>query len=211
MSEERKPHVWPWIAALLIGLPVLYVASFGPACWQFARERPTRFDQIFPGPLPKYAPRAYWPIGWLAKNGPRPIGNAIFWYAKREPREAILLPEPEYCLEALPYYAPNRIYLPRERRFGATVSLTTQASQRLSLGELVSLARSVKSTYGQPVLVVLGHWEVEKDKPGEKRTAFNMVFSWNASELAAFEEATTRVAEFRVADGDETYRVYMMR
>lgn len=33
MSEERKNPVWPWIAALLIGLPVLYVASFGPACW----------------------------------------------------------------------------------------------------------------------------------------------------------------------------------
>ena len=32
MSEERTP-VWPWIAALLIGLPALYVASFGPACW----------------------------------------------------------------------------------------------------------------------------------------------------------------------------------
>jgi hypothetical protein len=31
MSDERKP-VWPWIVALLIGLPVLYVASFGPAC-----------------------------------------------------------------------------------------------------------------------------------------------------------------------------------
>ena len=32
MSDERKP-LWPWIVALLIGLPVLYVASFGPACW----------------------------------------------------------------------------------------------------------------------------------------------------------------------------------
>ena len=28
MSEDRKPHsIWPWIAALLIGLPVLYVAA----------------------------------------------------------------------------------------------------------------------------------------------------------------------------------------
>jgi hypothetical protein len=28
MSDARKP-LWPWIVALLIGLPVLYVASFG--------------------------------------------------------------------------------------------------------------------------------------------------------------------------------------
>jgi hypothetical protein len=32
MSDERKP-VWPWIVALLIGLPVLYELSIGPAVW----------------------------------------------------------------------------------------------------------------------------------------------------------------------------------
>jgi hypothetical protein len=37
MNNDRKP-VWPWIVALLIGLPVLYVASFGPACWMFSDE-----------------------------------------------------------------------------------------------------------------------------------------------------------------------------
>src|SRR5262245_50991401 len=36
MSDDGKP-VWPWIVALLIGLPVLYVASFGPACWMTSR------------------------------------------------------------------------------------------------------------------------------------------------------------------------------
>src|SRR5258708_10231235 len=33
MSEERKRTIWPWVAALLVGLPMMYVASFGPACW----------------------------------------------------------------------------------------------------------------------------------------------------------------------------------
>ncbi len=33
MSEDRKRRIWPWVLALLIGLPVVYVASFGPACW----------------------------------------------------------------------------------------------------------------------------------------------------------------------------------
>src|SRR5262249_50699782 len=30
MSDDRKP-VWPWIVTLLVGLLVMYVASFGPA------------------------------------------------------------------------------------------------------------------------------------------------------------------------------------
>jgi hypothetical protein len=32
MRDEPKP-LWPWIVALLIGLPALYVGSFGPAWW----------------------------------------------------------------------------------------------------------------------------------------------------------------------------------
>ena len=36
MSDERKP-LWPWIVALLFGLPVLHVLSFGPACWLTSR------------------------------------------------------------------------------------------------------------------------------------------------------------------------------
>ncbi len=38
MSDERKRPIWPWIVALLIGLPMLYVASFGPACWLADRD-----------------------------------------------------------------------------------------------------------------------------------------------------------------------------
>ena len=33
MGDERKKTLWPWIVAVLIALPVFYVASFGPACW----------------------------------------------------------------------------------------------------------------------------------------------------------------------------------
>jgi hypothetical protein len=38
MSDNCRKSVWPWIVALLIGLPVLYVASFGPACWLCDRD-----------------------------------------------------------------------------------------------------------------------------------------------------------------------------
>lgn len=31
MDKQRASRIW--ITAILIGLPILYVASFGPACW----------------------------------------------------------------------------------------------------------------------------------------------------------------------------------
>jgi hypothetical protein len=55
MSDRKKTGVWLWIAPLLIGLPILYVASFGPACW--AVSRIDQFDRELP--------IIYQPIGWL--------------------------------------------------------------------------------------------------------------------------------------------------
>jgi hypothetical protein len=39
MTDKRK-SLWPWIVALLIGLPVLYVASSGPARSLLIRRQP---------------------------------------------------------------------------------------------------------------------------------------------------------------------------
>jgi hypothetical protein len=73
MSDERKP-LWPWIVALLIGLPVLYVASFGPACWWFS-------DESFIGVTHfRVIPRFYWPVEWLIRNGPDFIASPLLWY-----------------------------------------------------------------------------------------------------------------------------------
>jgi hypothetical protein len=71
MSEERRP-LWPSIAALLIGLPVLYVASFGPACRAHKQH-------IISG-------RATWiiyrPMFWMSFNGPPRVAELIRSYAK---------------------------------------------------------------------------------------------------------------------------------
>jgi hypothetical protein len=73
MSDDRKKPLWPWIAALLIGVPVLYVASFGPACWIISRA-------------------GQWNVLWAAAhfiyspvlqvwNHDGTISDAIDWYA----------------------------------------------------------------------------------------------------------------------------------
>jgi hypothetical protein len=84
MSDRNKP-LWPWIAALLIGLPMLYVASFGPACWWRAMTLPANQATTV-------APRIYWPIGWLAANAPSYSRDVIFWYATRGWRNKVALP-----------------------------------------------------------------------------------------------------------------------
>jgi len=80
MSEETKKPVWPWFAVLLIGLPVLYVASFGPAVW-LCKFEPDRF--ISGGPFFSAHPALMWvycPMFWLWHNGPKPLQDVISAY-----------------------------------------------------------------------------------------------------------------------------------
>ena len=72
MSDERKP-LWPWIAALLIGLPLLYVVSFGPACWVTSRSNVTRHE---------FLDSIYWPLGHVMYEGWPVLTPALAWLAE---------------------------------------------------------------------------------------------------------------------------------
>ena len=83
-----------WTLAALVGLPVLYLLSFGPACWWFSRPQPKSCRMVsWIAPTWGCAPQAHWPIGWLAVNSRGRVRDAIFWYATRRGRhERIILP-----------------------------------------------------------------------------------------------------------------------
>jgi hypothetical protein len=77
MSNERKKRTWPWIVALLISLPVVYLASFGPACW-IAGRIPWMSQHL----LVIYRPldRAAWDL-------PDSVSESLDWYG------ALFLPD----------------------------------------------------------------------------------------------------------------------
>lgn len=141
------------------------------------------------------------------KSASRRLGE--FLRKSHEYRDAILVPEPDFAIEALPYYAGNRIYLARESRFGRTVSWTTDVQARLTLGELLAAAQKVRRHADAPVLIVLGPWDL--DQPGERRYLYGTVFVWGADDVSAFRAATEPVAVFDVPHGDEAFAVYAVR
>ena len=169
-----------------------YIALLGLILGNVAKDRSTLWRDIR---LPKSSSRA---LGEFLNH------SAIY-------RDAIIVPEPDYYLESLPYYANNKIYLSREHRFATFVSWTTVSDSQLSLGELISVARSVKSSHGRPVLILLGHREIDKAESGTKRYYGGKVFSWEARDLAALREETALIRDFNFAYGDENYRVYAVR
>ncbi len=85
MSEDRKKPLWPWIAAVLIGLPVLYVASFGPACWLAARDS-----------MPHVIAQLYVPLIACVAQCPDSIQKAVIDYCEFIEPEDIEIPSGYY-------------------------------------------------------------------------------------------------------------------
>jgi len=76
MSDDRKKLGWTvWATEALVGLPLLYLASFGPSVWL------ANHGYVSDG-VSEFIATVYFPIVWLHVDGPGPISHAIEWYAE---------------------------------------------------------------------------------------------------------------------------------
>ncbi len=70
--------------------------------------------------------------------------------------DAIVIAEPDAFVEALPYYADNPIYLPREHRyFAVRIDFTSASDRVLTLDELMQVADELHASTGKPVVIAL--------------------------------------------------------
>ena len=126
-------------------------------------------------------------------------------------QNAIILPEPDFFMESLPYYADNPIFFIRENRFGLFTQWDENMQRNLSLVNLLDTAQELEAEYNQPVLIVIGHWDIDLNASGEVIYSYNKYFTWEKDEAAAFLQATESVAEFTPAFTGEKYRVYALK
>lgn len=70
MREGNHPKLARWLAAILLVLPMFYVASFGPVCWLWGHECVT--DEVM-----FIASR---PVAWCIPHSPPQLRAAIFWW-----------------------------------------------------------------------------------------------------------------------------------
>lgn len=71
-AAGKKPGWAFWTTLVLVGVPVLYVASFGPAVWATSRNLAS----------PSLVERAYGPVLWSMAYGPSTITRALFWWGE---------------------------------------------------------------------------------------------------------------------------------
>jgi hypothetical protein len=126
-------------------------------------------------------------------------------------QNAIIVPEPDYLIDALLYYADNQIYYPREDRFGTFVSWTTDSRTQLSLAELLLQAKNLQKEENLPVLIVLGFRQIYANSSAKIDFSYNKTFSWDSAERSDFFNATELAAAFTSAYGDENYTVFRLK
>jgi len=135
--------------------------------------------------------------------------------AHPEHKGAILIGEPDFYIESMPYYADNPIYIVREQRFGDTVKFTRRAKLHLDLGKLLAEAWRIHALENREVLIALGHLKNLDPLSGGGddsqpiRYSFGRTFSWSREDLRSWQASTQFLARF--ADdvtGDERYAIY---
>ena len=82
MNDDRKTSFWPWMVALLIALPFLYVLSSGPARCVLMSQREIISDNghhIFRSVIvnPGDWNAVYAPLDWAARQK---LGAPLQWY-----------------------------------------------------------------------------------------------------------------------------------
>jgi hypothetical protein len=124
-------------------------------------------------------------------------------------RNAILMSEPDYNLESMPYYVTNPVFMPRQREFHYRVYFDrTRRQQRFTLGELVGIADSLSCKTGRPALVAISYPKVFTDSSGNAHLAYRGAeFLWDPADKAKLFSRGREVASFQNA-ADENYRIF---
>lgn len=125
---------------------------------------------------------------------------------------AVILSEPEWLVEALPYYVRNPLYLARDHKFGSVVIFSRKGRMDSDLGETLRLARELRETSGAPVIILLAYRldEITPDKIYDEGKDWR-TFRASAAQIADFRAATTMIRRFDPAKTDESFDVYLLR
>src|SRR5262245_20941506 len=124
-------------------------------------------------------------------------------------QDAIVIADPDFLLEPLPYYLTNRTYLMREQRFGSVVRWTKNARLSLNLDDILATARKLRIESGKPVLILLGQ-RLDPDQPAQiHNEGYNWQLRTTPAQVRSFLTSTQLLARFAIARSDESFGVFL--
>jgi hypothetical protein len=123
---------------------------------------------------------------------------------------ATIIAAPDYLVEALLYYIPNRTYLLRNHRFGNLVKFSRAGQLNTSLADILDESRVIKNATGAPVIILLEH-RLDEIVPNKSYPeGYNWTFKASDEQIQDFRNNTKLLTRFARAQTDESYDVYLL-
>ena len=125
--------------------------------------------------------------------------------------DALVVADPDYLVETLPYYVANPTYFIREKRFGKVAHFTRQAQMDLSLGDVLANAVRLRRETGKPVVILL---RAPAD-PSLPTKEYDEGYGWKMTvtpdQAQAFQHATRLLGHYSgLAGSGEDYDIYAL-
>ncbi len=126
-------------------------------------------------------------------------------------RNAIVMTDPDYKVEALPYYVSNPLYFVREQRFGRWAIFSKRAEHTISLGLILDTAQRLARETGRPVVFASSEPLFRSGRPGYWIRANFGDSVQTVGDLRRLHAIARPIADFdHVTAGDESYAVYVI-
>jgi hypothetical protein len=120
-------------------------------------------------------------------------------------RDAVIISEPDYNVESLPYYLDNPIYFPRENKFGKYSSFTKRNRDSISLNNIVQFRDIIQKVKPTRVLLIIKDFDTtNKDKVHNLHVYVPKKMSYTISDLRRM----YKIKDFQSSTGDENYTLY---
>ena len=117
-------------------------------------------------------------------------------------KNAIIVSEPDEYAESLMYYIDNKIYIPREGRFGKTVRWSLKYTKTFfSLDELLQAVSSVSAQFKKPVVIITTYRDLGINGPFVKDITQGRIFTYDEASLMRFLEQTVLFKNYKDASG----------
>ena len=127
-------------------------------------------------------------------------------------KNAIIMGEPDVILESIPYYIDNKIYFPREKRFGRRANYTIARNPKLTLNELLDDAKFLHETYDEAPVLILIYKQIDKNTEfTEERNGWGATFELDSCSVRNFLENAILLKSFRGSLTGEDYDVYLFK
>ncbi len=131
--------------------------------------------------------------------------------ARPDLREAIVIADPDWQIEAFPLYAANPIYLPRSRAFAKVSPLSNRGLTAISLGDLLTDAQALCRAERRPVALAM----LQDLRAAALPAVFAEGYAWSLSvsvaEYAALTGSTEFLGRFAPSRSGEEFSVYVLR